>query len=150
MDEKVCKGPCQRQLPLSMFYQFKNEQKIRWEPICKECKKALRKRVEPKELKKNVKPQVEETHTEKMELAFYEEKELPSSNEKAPQAMAVNSDSIKYKLKNGEEIEFKKEEFTHVVGFFKLLYRQQKKLKNSEPIADNGEVTLFELEKIAG
>ena len=100
---------CQKALPLSDFYQIKSsgESNVRWEKICKNCKRIRRKhKAQPAPPTKR-------------------------SENSAPSMRIRDDGEIIYKeyvYPNGEVLQLTKEEFDRVVDVFRMLDKQDRKI----------------------
>lgn len=119
-ESKQC-GCCSQVLPLNDFYQIKGseEKNVRWEKICKACKRKRRKRTSTQtELK--AEPLVTAPPKEpKNQIRYRDDGEIIYKE---------------YKYPNGEILQLTKEEFDRVVDIFRMLDAQDRKI-NGPPAA---------------
>lgn len=119
---KQCEG-CQKILPISDFYQIKSsvESNVRWEKICKDCKRARRK---------------------------HRAEQIPTlkGSENSATTVRIRDDGEiiyrEYVYPNGEVLQITKEEFDRVVDLFRMLDEQDRKINGPPPLEEK---EMFEL-----
>jgi len=113
---------CSQTLPLRDFYQIKgsDEKNIRWEKVCKACKRKRR----------SARPIQPASKTES--------EVVPAPPIEANNQVRFRNDGEviykEYKYPNGEILQLTKEEFDRVVDIFRMLDAQDRKL-NGPPAA---------------
>ena len=120
-ESKQC-GCCSQTLPLNNFYQIKgsDEKNVRWEKVCKACKRKRR----------LAKPDQAKSNPETVVVSV-----LPA--EAKNQVRYRDDGEIiykEYKYPNGEILQLTKEEFERVVDIFRMLDAQDRKI-NGPPAA---------------
>jgi hypothetical protein len=107
---KQC-GSCQTTKPLAAFYQIKSsdEFNIRWEKLCKDCKRTRR---------KNKPQQAPSPPT------------VPFDGHSSSNRIRDDGEIIykEYVYPNGETLQLTKEEFDRVVDLFRMLDKQDRKI----------------------
>lgn len=119
-ETKKC-ADCLKTVPLSDFYQIRGsgEERVRWEKICKGCKRQRRKSVNGEPQKQNGPP--------------VEEAEAPAKKKGEVRIREEDGQVIykEYLYPNGETLQLTEEEFYRVVEVFRMLWEQDQKLNKT-------------------